>query len=131
MPNLMKAKSLINNRVRNSEGAVARPYTVAGGRASSRLAVPACNARIVELRTRIRCKRVGDTNEDENAHQNKDAQEVCRVIVSGFRKGRSQEPRVVANVQRIRPSEPAAGLWCCTPASQFLRCKALTSLSWS
>ena len=34
MPNLVKAKSLINNRGRNSEGAVARPYTVAGSRAS-------------------------------------------------------------------------------------------------
>jgi len=34
MPNLKKAKSLINNRVRSSEGAVARPYMVADSKAS-------------------------------------------------------------------------------------------------
>jgi len=95
MPNLMNAKSLINNRVGNSEGPVVRPYTVAGQHGFVTWpAIPACNARSAELRTRIRCKRVGDTNEDDNARQNKNAPEACRVIVSGFRKGRSRELRV-------------------------------------
>jgi len=97
----------------------------------TRLAVPACNARSAELRTRIRCKRVGDTNEDENTHQNKDAQEVCRVMVSGFRKGRSQEPRVQQMCSGFDRLNPLLDFGAAHPLSQFLRCKALTSLSWS
>src|SRR5271169_6089965 len=105
MPNLMKAKSLINNRVRNSEGAFARPYTVAGQHGFvTRLAIPACDARSAELRTRIRCKRVGDTNEEENAHQNKDAQGVCRVIVS-------PPPRARLNSCRFVRPPPSRDFW--------------------
>src|SRR5271157_5608575 len=90
----------------------------------TRLAVPARNARSAELRTRIRCKRGGGANEDENAHQNEECPRgVSRQSVR-FPQGVQSRTESVANVQRIRPSEPAAGLWCSHPLSQFLRCKS-------
>ena len=79
--------------------------------------------RVAELRARIRCKYVGDTNEDEKVHRDKDAQEVCRVIVAGFREGRSQELGVQQICSGFDRLDPLLDFGAAHPLSQFLRCK--------